>query len=72
MKVVHAVPNERSRPALPPEAKSAATAELNQQPPSRSSAEHAEQVNPQPPDQTAQDALFLEFLRWNELQKSVK
>jgi hypothetical protein len=72
MKVVHAVPNEWSRPARPPETKSAAAAERNQQSPPRSSAEHAEQVDSQPPNQTAQDALFLEFLRWNELQKSVK
>jgi hypothetical protein len=71
MKVVHAVPTERSRPARPPETKGAATAERNQQS-SRSSAEHAEQVNSQPADQAAQDALFLEFLRWKELQKSVK
>jgi hypothetical protein len=62
MKVLHAVPNERSRPAPTPE--------RNQQSPSRSSEEHAEQVNPQPLDQAARDALFLEFLRWNELQKS--
>src|SRR6266576_1835647 len=61
MKVVHAVPNERSRSAQPPETKGAATAERNQQS-SRSSAEHPEQVNSQPPDQAAQDALFLEFL----------
>jgi hypothetical protein len=72
LKVVHPVPSEPSRPARPPETKSAATAERNQQSPSRSSAELAEQVNSQPPDQAAQDALFLEFLRWNELQKSVK
>jgi hypothetical protein len=31
-----------------------------------------EQVNSRPPDPAAQDALFLEFLRWKELQKSVK
>jgi hypothetical protein len=36
------------------------------------SAQHAEQVNSQQPDQAAQDALFLEFLRWKELQKSAK
>jgi len=71
MKVVHAVPNERSRPARPPETKGPAAAELNQQS-SRSSAGHAEQVNSQPPDQAAQDALFLEFLRWKELQKGLK
>jgi hypothetical protein len=71
MKVVHTVPNERSRSARPPETKGAATAERNQQS-SRSSAELAEQVNSQPRDQAAQDALFLEFLRWKELQKSVK
>lgn len=71
MNVVHAAPNERSRSARPPETKGAATAERNQQS-SRSSAEHAEQVNAQPPDQAAQDALFLEFLRWKELQKSAK
>jgi hypothetical protein len=57
VKVVHAVPKERSPPARRS---------------SRSSLEHVEQVNSQPPDQAAQDALFLEFLRWKELQKSVK
>jgi hypothetical protein len=31
-----------------------------------------EQVNARPLDPAAQDALFLEFLRWKELQKSVK
>jgi hypothetical protein len=72
VKIVHGVPNERSRPAAPPEAKGTATVERNQPFPSRSSAEHAEQVNSPPPDQAAQDALFLEFLRWKELQKSVK
>ena len=72
VKFVHAVATERSRLARPPEAKGAATAERNQQSPSRSSAEHPEQVKSQPPDQAAQEALFLEFLRWNELQKSVK
>jgi hypothetical protein len=72
LKVVHAVPKERPRPARRPETKGAATAERTQQSPSRSSAEHAEQVNTPPPDQAAQDALFLEFLRWKELQKSVK
>jgi hypothetical protein len=71
LKVVHAVPKERSRPARRSETKGAVTAERNQQSPSRSSAEHAEQVM-QTPDQAAQDALFLEFLRWKELQKSVK
>jgi hypothetical protein len=71
MNVVHAVPNERSRPTRPPETKGLTTAERDQQS-SRSSADHAEQVNSQPPDQAAQDALFLEFLRWKELQKSVK
>ena len=71
LKVVHAVPKERPRPARS-ETKGAATAERNQQSPSRLSAEHSEQVNSQPPDQAAQDALFLEFLRWKELQKSVK
>ena len=70
MKVLHAVPNERSRPAPPREIKSGDTPERNQQSPSRSSEEHAEQVNSQPLDQAAQDALFLEFLRWNELQKT--
>jgi len=70
MKVLHAVPNERSRPATPREIKSGDTPERNQQSPSRSSEEHAEQVNSQPLDQAAQDALFLEFLRWNELQKT--
>ena len=72
VKIVHAVPDERSRPARPPEAKGAATAERNQPSPSRSSAGDAEQVNSQPPDQAARDALFLEFLRWKELQKSAK
>jgi hypothetical protein len=71
-KVVHAVPKERPRPARPSEAKGAATAERNQQSPSPLSVEHAEQINMPPPDQAAQDALFLEFLRWKELQKSVK
>jgi hypothetical protein len=71
LKVVHAVPKERPRPARS-ETKGAATAERNQQSPSRLSAEHSEQVNSQPSDQAAQDALFLEFLRWKELQKSVK
>jgi len=71
-KVVHAVPKERPRPARRSETKGAATADRNQQNPSRSSAEHAEQINTRPPDQAAQDALFLEFLRWKELQKSVK
>jgi hypothetical protein len=71
MNVVHAVPNERSRPNRPPETKGVTTTERDQQS-SRSSADHAEQVNLQPPDQAAQDALFLEFLRWKELQKSVK
>jgi hypothetical protein len=71
MNVVHAVPNERSHSARPPETKGAATAERNLQS-YRSSAEHAVQVNSQPPDEAAQDALFLEFLRWKELQKSVK
>ncbi len=70
-KVVHAVANERPRFARPPETKDVATAERNQ-PSSRSSAQHAEQVNSQQPDQAAQDALFLEFLRWKELQKSSK
>ena len=72
VKFVHAVATERSRPARPPEAKGAATAERNQQSPPRSSAENPEEVKSQPPDQGAQDALFLEFLRWNELRKSVK
>jgi hypothetical protein len=72
MQVVHTVPKKRLRPARRFETKGATTAERNQQPPSRSSAEHAEQINTQPPDQAAQDALFLEFLRWKELQKSVK
>jgi hypothetical protein len=72
VKVVHAVPRERSRPTRRSETKGAATAQLNQQSPSRSSSEHAEQVNAPPPDQAARDALFLEFLRWKELQKSVK
>jgi hypothetical protein len=72
MKVVHAVPNERSRPARRPETKGVTTAERNQQSPSRSPAEHVEQVNSPPADQAAQDALFLEFLRWKDLQKSVK
>jgi outer membrane biosynthesis protein TonB len=71
-KVVHSVAKERSRPTPRPEPKSAATEERNQQSPSRSSAEHAEQVNSQPLDQAAQDALLLEFLRWRELQKNVK
>jgi hypothetical protein len=69
MNVLHAVADERSRPA-PPRTKSGGTPERNQQSPSRSSKVHAEQVNSQPLDQAAQDALFLEFLRWNELQKS--
>jgi hypothetical protein len=72
LKVVHAVAKERARPAPTPESKGAATSERNQQSPSRLSAEHAEQVNSQPLDQAAQDALFLEFLRWKELQKSIK
>jgi hypothetical protein len=72
LKVAHAVPQERPRPARRSETKGAATAERNQQSPSRLSAEHSEQVNSQPPDQAAQDALFLEFLRWKELQKSAK
>jgi hypothetical protein len=72
LKVVHAVAKERSRPGQRPEPKGAATEEGNQQSPSRSSAEHAEQVNSQPLDQAAQDALFLEFLRWKELQKGTK
>jgi hypothetical protein len=72
VKIVHAVPDDRSRPARPPEAKGAATAERNQPSASRSSAEDAEQLNSQPPDQAARDALFLEFLRWKELQKSAK
>jgi hypothetical protein len=72
LQVVHTVPKKRLRPARRFESKGATTAERNQQPPSRSSAEHAEQINTQPPDQAAQDALFLEFLRWKELQKSVK
>jgi hypothetical protein len=72
LQVVHAVPKKRLRPARRFETKGATTAERNQQPPSRSSAEHAEQINTQPPDQAAQDALFLEFLRWKELQKSAK
>jgi hypothetical protein len=72
VKVVHAVPKERSPPARRSETQGAATAERNQPSPSRSSLEHVEQVNSQPPDQAAQDALFLEFLRWKELQKSVK
>jgi hypothetical protein len=71
LQVVHTVPKKRLRPARRFESKGATTAERNQQPPSRSSAEHAEQINTQPPDQAAQDALFLEFLRWKELQKSV-
>jgi hypothetical protein len=69
MKFVHAARNEWSRPA---ETKSTATAERNQSSPSLLSAERAEQVNSQSPDQAAQDALFLEFLRWNELRKSMK
>jgi hypothetical protein len=72
LKVAHAVPKERPSPARRPETKGAATAERNQQSPSRLSAEHSEQVNSQPPEQAAQDALFLEFLRWKELQKSAK
>jgi hypothetical protein len=72
LQVVHTVPKKRLRPARRFETKGATAAERNQQPPSRSSAEHAEQINTQPPDQAAQDALFLEFLRWKELQKSVK
>jgi hypothetical protein len=72
LQVVHGVPKKRLPPARRPETKVATTAERNQQPPSRSSAEHAEQINTQPLDQAAQDALFLEFLRWKELQKSVK
>jgi hypothetical protein len=72
LKVVQVVPRERPRAARRSETKGAAPAERNQQSPSRSSAEHAEQINTQPPDQAAQDALFLEFLRWKELQKSVK
>jgi hypothetical protein len=72
LQVVHTVPKKRLRPARRFETKGATTAERDQQSPSRSSAEHAEQINAQPPDQAAQDALFLEFLRWKELQKSVK
>jgi hypothetical protein len=72
LKIVHAIPKERPHPARRPETKGIATAERNQQSPSSSSAEHTEQVTSQPPDQAAQDALFLEFLRWKELQKSVK
>ena len=72
LKVVHAVPKERPRPARRSETKGTATAERNQQSPSRSSVEHAEQINMPARDQAAQDALFLEFLRWKELQKSVK
>jgi hypothetical protein len=45
LKVVHAVAKERSRPGQRPEPKAAATEEGNQQSPSRSSAEHAEEVN---------------------------
>jgi hypothetical protein len=69
LKIIHAIPNERPHPARRPETKGIATAEQSL---SRSSAEHTEQVTSQPPDQAAQDALFLEFLRWKELQKSVK
>jgi hypothetical protein len=72
LQLVHTVPKKRLRPARRFETKGAATAERNQEPPSRSSAEHAEQINTQPPDRAAQDALFLEFLRWRELQKGVK
>jgi hypothetical protein len=71
LKIVHLRPN-RSHPARPPEAKGSASAERNQQSATRLSTEDAEQVNSQPPDQAAQDALFLEFLRWKELQKSAK
>jgi hypothetical protein len=72
LKVVHAVPKERPRPARRSKIKGAATAERNQQSPPRLSAEHTEQINLPLPDQAAQDALFLEFLRWKELQNSVK
>jgi len=72
LKIAHLGPNERSRLARPPAAKGVASAERNQQSASRLSTKHAEQVNSQPPDQAAQDALFLEFLRWKELQKSSK
>jgi hypothetical protein len=71
LQIVHTVPKKRLRPVRL-DSKGATTAERNQQFPSRSSGEHAEQINTQPPDQATQDALFLEFLRWKELQKSVK
>ena len=71
LKIVHAIPNQRPGPARRPETKGIATAERNQQPPSRSSAERTEHTS-QPPDRAAQDALFLEFLRWKELQKRMK
>jgi hypothetical protein len=67
LKVVHA-----PRPARHSETKGAATAERNQPSPSRWSAEHAERSNTLPPDQATQDALFLEFLRWKELEKDVR
>jgi hypothetical protein len=69
---VQVVPRKRPRPGGSSETKRAPTAERHQQPLYRSSAEHSEQINEQPPDQAAQDALFLECLRWKELQKSVK
>jgi hypothetical protein len=38
----------------------------------QSNRQDEEQVNSRPLDPAAQDALFLEFLRWKELQKGVK
>ncbi len=71
-KAVHAVANEHSRRAQRTDSKVAATTERTTQPASRASAEHTDQVNSQAIDQETQAALFLEFLRWKELQKSVK
>jgi hypothetical protein len=67
LKVVNAVAKVQF--ASPQRLEGAVKAERNQRSASRSSAEHAEQVNPRLLDQAAQDALFLEFLRWKELQK---
>jgi hypothetical protein len=66
VKIVHAAPKLRPRANR----RSAATAERNQLSPSRTSAEHTERI--QPPDQATRDALFLEFLRWKELQKDAR
>jgi hypothetical protein len=71
LKVVHALPKERPRPARRSGTKDAAIAERSQQSSSHLPAEHAEQISSPPLDQAARDALFLEYLRWKELQKSV-